>query len=169
LHEWWKPYRFVYKLKTPPMKKLMIVLAGAAITVFASSCEKEKIKGCTVSKADNYNSSAEESDGSCKYTAYLNFYITPSTGSSLSSAGVSILKYYVNDTYIGFLTTNQTLSSMPNCEATTNVVKKTLTLTSSSESFVLKVIDEDGIVRINNQTFDDLNLKSDGMCNTYSF
>ncbi len=49
------------------MKKIVLsALLLASISV-ATSCKKEKVKGCTTSYATNYNSTAEEDDASCTY------------------------------------------------------------------------------------------------------
>lgn len=48
--------------------KRNLILAGAVTAIFAltlTSCKKDKKKGCTSPTATNYDSSAEEDDGSC--------------------------------------------------------------------------------------------------------
>ena len=152
------------------MKNLFItpILLGL-IVLLTNSCTKEPVKGCMDKKVDNYNVNAEESDGSCKYTASFNFYFTPSTGNMLSGNGASLVKFYLNNEYIGYLNTSQTLSSQPSCSATTNVVKKTLTFTSNNPTVRVKGIDEDGNTRISEQDLGTINLKSSNLCNTYAW
>jgi hypothetical protein len=50
------------------MKKILYLFL--VLPLVFSSCKKEdeKIQGCTDSTASNYNSDAEESDGSCEYS-----------------------------------------------------------------------------------------------------
>lgn len=52
-----------------------ITITLILIAVINISCKKEKIKGCTTNTAVNYNSSAEEDDGTCKYEGSAMFWM----------------------------------------------------------------------------------------------
>lgn len=123
------------------MKKLIFILL-AMVMIGISSCSKE---GCTNTKATNYDSGADKDDGSCRYEAKVKFYIKSSSYSYLNSVGTTYISLYVDGTYCGYLYITQNLGSEPTCEATTNIVTKTLNWSGeSSKSYGLKLVDEDG-------------------------
>lgn len=64
------------------MKKYQLLFPMLLIFLATSSCKKEK--GCTDLDADNYKSSAEKDDGTCKYrnAASVRIDATPSTDGS---------------------------------------------------------------------------------------
>ena len=57
------------------LKKLFLLLSIILVTI---SCSKDDgpIKGCMDPLAANYNSAAEESDGSCQYSFVGNWYLS---------------------------------------------------------------------------------------------
>lgn len=54
--------------------KNVLLIAVVLLGMTATSCKKEKIKGCKVSTAENYKSDAEEDDGSCSYKGSYVFW-----------------------------------------------------------------------------------------------
>lgn len=58
-------------MKTTKLFLVAIMLLGITVT----GCKKDKIKGCTVSSADNFKSNAEEDDGSCVYSGNYVFWV----------------------------------------------------------------------------------------------
>ncbi|MFL5765761.1 MAG: hypothetical protein ACJ77K_17575 [Bacteroidia bacterium] len=52
---------------------LSIVMLMCSIAV-TTGCKKEKIKGCTNSSAENFDSNAEEDDGNCSYKGSYVFW-----------------------------------------------------------------------------------------------
>ena len=61
------------------MKRLLLLLT---ITICISSCSQQ---GCTDPSADNYDSSAEEDDGSCIYTQFQKYCNYTIDGNSVNS------------------------------------------------------------------------------------
>lgn len=57
------------------MKKSILIITVISV-ISLLSCSKDKIKGCTDAKATNFDSLAEEDDGSCQYTGRVTFYTT---------------------------------------------------------------------------------------------
>ena len=82
------------------MKKLaLLMMIGGAVAF--SSCKK---KGCTDSKATNYDSKAKKDDGSCKYPAPVTFCLPDA----------------INGTYVG----TGTLNNVPNQNITLVITKQ---------------------------------------------
>jgi hypothetical protein len=149
-------------------KKLLIGIIILYVGLFQISCSKEPIRGCTNSLADNYNSSADEDNGSCTYSADLVLFLSKKTSDLLKSVSVTTAKFYVNDSYVGSLNTSSgARTTDPDCGTTTNVLKKTITSKESAITFVFKTMDEDGDTWVQGQTMPVLNLKSSKKCNIY--
>jgi len=86
------------------------------LTTLSFSCKKEKIKGCKTSFATNYNSTAEEDDGSCQYASKVIFWQNQTNAGSWSALGVTSLKFYINGKLIGSCAANVYNSSPPTCK-----------------------------------------------------
>jgi len=108
-------------LKHKKMKKKITKIGLAALMVVAislvttSGCKKSKVQGCMDQDSYNYNSSAEEDDGSCKYKAGVVFWLTQSSSASLVSYGASTVTFKVNGTIIGSCAANVYSTSAPSC------------------------------------------------------
>jgi hypothetical protein len=84
------------------MKNLLII---ASFLLIGVSCKKKPIKGCTISSAENYNSSATEDDGSCRYKGSLIVWTKPPC---------SNVNLYMDGAYKGELTATSNTSPQ-NC------------------------------------------------------
>ena len=83
------------------IKKLFLLLSIISVTI---SCSKDDgpIKGCMDPLAANYNSAAEESDGSCEYSLIGDWELTKYTLDStnvLASYKYLYFDVYANSTY----------------------------------------------------------------------
>jgi hypothetical protein len=120
------------------MKKLIMILTVGALSLLLVSCEKE---GCTDTKADNFDSGAtKQKVASCNYTFKYVFYVTQAA--TINFPNITTYKFYMGSVYIGSLSKSQALSSAPNCEATTNVIRISKTWTSNSGGFTLNMKDQ---------------------------
>ncbi len=85
--------------------KTKIILSAAFVIIVAiliiSSCKKDKVKGCMDSVATNYNSSATEDDGSCKYQGSLVFWYNTALADTFNVRGVDSLIYLINNVKAG--------------------------------------------------------------------
>lgn len=54
------------------MQLKQILMCAVIATALTTSCKKE---GCTDPAADNYNSAANDNDGSCEYTGQVSFWM----------------------------------------------------------------------------------------------
>ncbi len=97
---------------------MSLILLGLTV----SGCKKEKVKGCTISSATNYNSSAEEDDGSCTYKGSLVFWWKQAVSDSCAAHGVVNIKVYTDGTFQGTLPiSTQSWASAPGCGASSTV------------------------------------------------
>ena len=91
------------------MKKLIAFALLISITSL-TSCKKEKIKGCTTSYATNYNSTAEDDDGSCTYEG--SYVIWVQTGSFDPGTSANV---YIDGVFQGNIAVE--FASAPSCGA----------------------------------------------------
>ena len=107
-----------------------------------TACKKEKIKGCKVSYATNYKSTAEEDDGSCEYESKIIFWQNQSTANSWVSSGVTALKFYVDGQFIGSCAATEYNGSAPSCSGNGQAsVTKNMGL-SNTRSYSFSVKDQ---------------------------
>lgn len=85
-------------------------------------CKKDKIKGCTMTDAKNFNSSAEEDDGSCTYEGQQVLWYGAATSDSLINVdGSSSLTYKVDGIIVGSSATSVYFPSAPSCGQTGSI------------------------------------------------
>ena len=127
--------------------KFTIALVAVSLFVLAitsTGCKKEKVKGCKTSYATNFNSSAEEDNGSCTYEAKVIFWQTLTNAAGWSALGVTALSFYVDGQFIGSCAATEYNGSVPTCGGSGQAsVTKNLG-TSSSKSYSWSIKDEDG-------------------------
>ena len=93
------------------MKKTILILASAVL-IF-SACKKE---GCMDQNARNYDAEAEKDGVSCLYDGSAIFWINANTSINYQNSGINELKIYVDDEFIGIMSTNSSLLEAPSCE-----------------------------------------------------
>ena len=125
----------------------MIVICSIALATIG--CKKEKIKGCKISYATNYKSTAEEDDGSCLYESKIIFWQNQANAASWSGAGVTALTFYVDNQLIGSCAASVYNASAPSCSSSgaASVVKSLGS--SKSKSFSYSIKDQTGYVWYN--------------------
>ena len=108
-------------------KKQLIILSFAVMSLISfNSCKKE---GCTDSIADNYNSDADKDDGSCSYSAKVNFWYNGTTSQNLQDDVITSLTFYIDNEVIGSYASSVFFTTSPEC-GQSSVVSKTLNLGS---------------------------------------
>ena len=93
------------------IKTTTIALAALVLGLTFTSCKKEKVKGCKTSYATNYNSIAEEDDGSCTYSGRYVIWVPTGTFGTGDSVNV-----YIDGVFQGNIAVE--FASAPACGAT---------------------------------------------------
>jgi len=122
------------------VKIITIVILCIGITSTFTSCKKDKNEGCTDLNANNFDSNAEESDGSCTYPI-INVSATNNTAGDVSGLGGTASRTIVftsNDTIIDWdMTINDATSGsfqlVVNDADGTTVIDNTLTAGSGPQ------------------------------------
>lgn len=145
-----------------------MLVVSTAIIFGLDGCKKP-VRGCMDSTATNYNSSADESDGSCAYSGKVVCYLRGAMLSTFSSTGTSTINFYIDGSFIGSLSAStQCLVGEPPCSQTSNVITKIVTLgTSTSKTVRLKCVDEDGFTWVDQDMT--VNNAGSGICNIWTF
>lgn len=96
-------------------KTIKLIAFSLLVIITASSCKKEKVKGCMDSQSVNYNSAAEEDDNSCRYEGEIVFWYDASESALLIGDGATALSYYVDGVLVGSSATSTYYPSAPIC------------------------------------------------------
>lgn len=127
-------------MKTKNVLLIAIVLLGMTV----SNCKKEKVKGCMDKDSKNYNSAAEESDGSCKYEGQVVFWYNQATSTFLVGDGATALTYYVNGAVVGSSATSVYYPSAPNCGQSASITVTKDLGSDKTKSYSYSVKDQTG-------------------------
>ena len=117
------------------MKKTTTIL----LTVLALgiiSCTKE---GCTDEKAENYNTEANQDDGSCNYSASTIFWFNSDAAMNLAGELYTTLDVYVDQVKVGSIEIDHYSESAPGC-GSSNGVNYTVSLGNSTSKNVFYTI-----------------------------
>jgi hypothetical protein len=121
-------------------KNQLLILSFTVISLLSFiSCKKE---GCTDNIADNYISDADKDDGSCSYSAKVNFWYNGTTSQNLQDDVITSLTFYIDNQVIGSYASNVFFTSAPAC-GQSSVVSKSLNLGSLKSKIVNYFVKDD--------------------------
>jgi hypothetical protein len=129
-----------------------LTLTAMTLVVLLGSCAKE---GCTDGIADNFCEDCKKDDGSCTYSASVQFWYGQSTATNLVTDGSTSLTYYIDNTIVGSSAASVYYTGDPECGAS-GVVKQTKQLgKDKSKASTYKIVDDLGdVIWSGNATFD---------------
>jgi hypothetical protein len=140
------------------MKKMILLFSVGILFTTLSSCKKA---GCTDLKADNYSSKAKTNDGSCLYSEKLIIWQDLDAAQSWNGVA-SVLKIYVDGTYLGSFAASEYFTSTPDCSSSGNLNKIIDFGTATTKVVNIRVVDETDYEWYNNNV-----TMNAGMCFTY--
>lgn len=119
-----------------------LMIIGA---VSLSSCKKE---GCTDGDATNFDSEADEDDGSCKFEGKVVTWWKQNVSTAAQAADVNTIRIYIDGSLVKERPANTYFSSAPSCE-TSSAYPFTIDLGSNkskSISYVGQIVYANGNV-----------------------
>lgn len=91
-----------------------LIFGAIVSTLFISSCKQE---GCTDATATNYESAAEENNGSCIYEAKVQFWYDDMVSQGFTGAGVETLIFYFEGSLVGSAPVDTPYAEAPDCDS----------------------------------------------------
>jgi hypothetical protein len=125
--------------------KLIICITLVGGIAILNSCKKSTIKGCMDPDSRNYNSKADEDDGSCAYDGSIVFWYNQATSDSLVANGSVSLTYYVDGVVVGSSATSVYWTGAPNCGQSGSVTINKDLGSNKSRTASYSVKDESGL------------------------
>jgi hypothetical protein len=124
--------------------RLMILLAFLVSIASVQSCKKEKIKGCMDRDSKNYNATAEEDDGTCRYEGSIVFWSDKATADLVVANGATAFTYYIDGILVGSSAASVYWSGAPNCGQSGSITIKKDLGSNKNKISTFSIKDQDG-------------------------